>query len=112
MSNIPWYLNALKQGIEAAENMNIHPDLKQAAIDQGIRPAGYYDPNTGWSCLSTDKLVDLHKGIYDRAVKDAVDRMLEILDRHAKDTHPLDYNQNALLAIIRKDVQALTEDKL
>lgn len=80
MSNTPWYLDALKQGIEAAENMNTHPDLKQAAIDQGIRPAGYDAPITGWSQLTTDQLFDLHKGIHDRAVKDTVDKVLEIIE--------------------------------
>ena len=80
MSNIPWYLDALKQGIEAAEKMNIHPDLKQAAMDQSMRPEGYDSPITRWSQLTTDQLFDLHKGIHDRAVKDTVDKVLEILD--------------------------------
>ncbi len=58
----------------------VHPSMEQAAIDQGIRPAGYDAPITGWGQLTTDQLVDLHKGIHDRAVKDAVDRVLEIIE--------------------------------
>lgn len=85
MSNTPWYLDALKQGVEAAENMNIHPNLKQAAIDQGICQAGYDAPITPIDGCCADKCKVFLDGSYRRGCKDTVDKVLELIDNECRD---------------------------
>lgn len=50
-----------------------------------MKPAGYDSQITRWAQLSTDQLVNLHKGIHDRAVKDTINRILGIIDLRISD---------------------------
>ena len=39
--------------------------------------------------------------------ENVINQMLDFIEKHEKETHPLDYNQNALLAILRKEIDGL-----
>lgn len=39
--------------------------------------------------------------------ENVINQMLDFIEKHEKETHPLDYNRSALLSILRKEVESM-----
>ena len=89
----------------------VHPSMEQAAIDQGIRPAGYDAPITPIDGCCADKCKAFLDASYRKGCKDTVARFIEIIHRRQEEREALhdkgDWDNGYLTALEALECEAM-----